>query len=55
MILYSDAEHQVGVLMNERTGRKSDKQPLQVFFKWGNFEPLGEADLERLHPAEEGG
>ena len=40
LILYADKERKMGKLYNEAMDTWTDEQPLQVFFKWGNFEPI---------------
>jgi len=44
LLLYATQDRKEGVLHNTSTGTVSEKQPLQVFFKWGNFESVEEAD-----------
>jgi len=36
-ILFADAKRENGILYNETSNTRSEKMPLQVFFKWGNF------------------
>lgn len=42
LILYADADRELGFLLDTYTGRPSPVQDLQVFFKWGNFEAYSE-------------
>jgi len=44
LVLYATDDREFGILYNENTDTKSKQQPLQVFFKWGNFEPMDEND-----------
>lgn len=38
LILYVSPDREQGVLVDKRTGEPTgEPQPLQVFFKWGNF------------------
>ena len=45
LVLYADSKHKVGKLHNTLNDTWSEEQPLQVFFKWGNFEPIEEQEL----------
>lgn len=38
--LYADEKREVGILYDVLDDTQSKRQPLQVFFKWGNFEPV---------------
>ena len=40
LILYADKTRTRGKLHDTARNRWSDEQDLQVFFKWGNFEPI---------------
>ena len=42
LILYASKDRQYGVLFNSVNDTRSGVLPLQVFFKWGNFEPIEE-------------
>ena len=44
LVLYATDDGKFGILYNENTDTSSERQPLQVFFKWGNFEPMDEGD-----------
>lgn len=44
LVLYATEDNEFGILYNENDGTQSKQQPLQVFFKWGNFEPMDETD-----------
>jgi hypothetical protein len=37
LVLYASPDHTKGLLFNEITKEMGDEEPLQVFFKWGNF------------------
>lgn len=38
--LYASEDREIGVLYNTLRDTESDPKPLQVFFKWGVFEPV---------------
>ena len=40
LVLYANADQSEGVLRDTLRDTESPRQPLQVFFKWGNFEPI---------------
>lgn len=40
MLLYASKNGKMGVLYDSVRKIESKPQPLQVFFKWGNFEPV---------------
>lgn len=42
MELYASEDGETGVLYDSLRDTESEPQPLQVFFKWGNFELVGE-------------
>jgi len=42
LILYADADRKRGKLHDTLRDIWSDEDDLQVFFKWGNFEPIEE-------------
>ena len=45
LVLYASPDRAQGVIFNQQTQRTTgDPQPLQVFFKWGNFEELDADD-----------
>ena len=46
LILYADADRKRGKLHDTLRDAWSDEQDLQVFFKWGNFEPTEGAEPE---------
>jgi len=48
LILYASSDRQVGVLRDPIRDTTSDRQPLQVFFKWGNFVELTDEEKARL-------
>ena len=41
--LYATADRETGILYDAIRDRQSQPQPLQVFFKWGNFEVVTNA------------
>ena len=43
LVLYASPDGEQGILVDSSTGKTRGKpQPLQVFFKWGNFEAIDE-------------
>lgn len=42
LVLYTDKERKRGKLYDSVRDIWSEEQDLQVFFKWGNFEPIKE-------------
>ena len=48
LILYADANRRTGVLYDSIRGTVSDRESLQVFFKWGNFVALTDTEKEEM-------
>ena len=42
LVLYATEDRTEGILYDTVRDIQSPRQPLQVFFKWGNFEPIEE-------------
>lgn len=42
--LYASKDRKTGILYDSARETESEPQPLQVFFKWGNFKPAEEAE-----------
>lgn len=42
MVLYATEDRAEGILYDTIRDIASERQPLQVFFKWGNFVPIEE-------------
>lgn len=47
LVLYADKSRKRGKLHDTNRDIWSDEQELQVFFKWGNFEPIEEPTRAR--------
>ena len=48
LILYATQDRETGLLYDSVRETASEKMPLQVFFKWGNFVELTPEELEAL-------
>ena len=44
LILYANKDRSLGKLYDKLRDIWSDEKPLQVFFKWGNFEGLNQTE-----------